>query len=237
MDTPSNPFDRMRAAGASARRAELESSIVDRDSEADSGRDARGESEQLVIRAQGGDQTAIGEIYERYYDRLHRYARVRLKANRGADAGDIVNDAFVRLQNGGLGRFEYRGKDSLYAYLQVIARNLVKYEQALGDNRPGVGGETAEFEFLRRQGGEQSPSMLRRASELEEILEDAMAQLPPLKREVLQLRQHLEMPSREVAIALGLADEHAVNRLYYEARKQWLELARPRLKPWLEQTG
>lgn len=162
---------------------------------------------------------------------------MRLRANRGADAGDVVNDAFVRLQQGGLQRFEYRGKGSLYAYLQVVARNIVLYEQSLADNRPAVGGDAAEIEFLRRQGKEESPSVLRRANELDEILEEAMAQLPPLKREVLQLRQQLDAPSREVARILGLPDEHAVNRLYYDARKEWLELARPRLKPWQDADG
>lgn len=212
-----------------AKQDELASSLVlPRDD------DGPGETVLILDRARAGDQHAVGELYERYHERLRKYARIELRARRGADPEDVVQDAYVKLIRN-LDRFEYRGKDSLYAYLKRVAYHAIVSETRLKDNQKMVMGDAAEVEFMRQYDGMPTPSMIARSSELQQILEESMAELPEQMREVLLNRQVLEAPSRLVALWMGLPDQHAVDRLLYKARIRWLALAEPRLKAWMAQ--
>ncbi len=187
----------------------------------------------LLDRARGGDKDAEGRIFERYHDRLARYVRIEMRARRAVDADDIVQEACLGLLRS-LDTFEYRGKDSLYAYLKRIACNLMLMEARKGGGRAPTTGEPAELEIQKRFDALPSPSMLARSAELQRILEESMAELPPAMREVLLNRQVLQAPSKVVAEWMGLADEHQVNRLAHQARTRWLAIAGPRLDAWLE---
>lgn len=187
----------------------------------------------LLDRARGGDKDAEGRIFERYHDRLARYVRIEMRARRAVDADDIVQEACLGLLRG-LDRFEYRGKDSLYAYLKRIACNLMMMELRKGGGRASVTGEPAELELQKRFDDLPSPSMLARSAELQRILDESMAELPPQLRDVLLNRQVLQAPSKLVAEWMGLADEHQVNRLAHQARTRWLAIAGPRLDAWME---
>lgn len=228
--------DLSEAARASAshlplsKQEELASSIV-----LPRGDEEPGETVLILDRARAGDKRAVGELYERYHERLRKYARIELRARRGADPEDIVQDAYVKLIKN-LERFEYRGKDSLYAYLKRVAYHAIVSEARLKDNQKMVMGDAAEIEFMRQYDGMPTPSMIARSFELQQILEESMAELPEQLREVLLNRQVIEAPSRLVALWMGLADQHAVDKLLYKARIRWLAIAEPRLKAWLAQT-
>ena len=187
----------------------------------------------LLGRAKDGDKAAGNQLFERYYERLQRYVRIELHAHRQSDAEDIVQESCLKMLQG-LESFEYRGKDSLYAYLKRIAYHLVLAGSRPRGGKVHVAGDAAELEFANRVHEAPSPSMLARSAELRRILDESMAQLPPQLREVLLNRQVLQAPSKVVAQWMGLADEHQVNRLAHQARVRWLGIAAPRLDAWMD---
>jgi RNA polymerase sigma-70 factor (ECF subfamily) len=75
----------------------------------------------LVARAQDGDTTAFGEIYDRYVDQVFAYICRRV-GNRDV-AEDLVGDVFLRAYRR-LSTFQWQGVD-LGAWLMTIARNRV----------------------------------------------------------------------------------------------------------------
>jgi len=83
------------------------------------------ENEDLVLRAQAGDQGAFNALFAHYRGRL---ARLMLRFTRNSwDAEDLVQDAFVRAYRG-LGNF--RHESSFYTWVCKIAINLAKTKYA-----------------------------------------------------------------------------------------------------------
>lgn len=203
------------ALGASVEEADLEATVA------------------LLGRAKDGDKDAGNALFERYYERLQRYVRIELHAHRQSEADDIVQESCLKMLQG-LDSFEYRGKDSLYAYLKRVAYHLVLAGSRPRGGKPHVTGEAAELEFALRVHDAPSPSMLARSAELQRILDESMARLPDQMREVLLNRQVLQAPSKVVAQWMGLDDEHQVNRLAHQARVRWLGIAGPRLDAWMD---
>src|SRR5262245_29002800 len=82
---------------------------------------------QLVRRVQSGDRAALQPLFERYYDRVRRIARVRLGAGlrQRMDSGDIVQETFIAALSG-FDRFELRDEASLLQWLAVLLENRIR---------------------------------------------------------------------------------------------------------------
>lgn len=76
----------------------------------------------LVKMAQAGDMKAFGELFDRYFDMVFRFALVRMNGDR-AQAEDIAQETFVRALRR-IGSVTYQGRD-IGAWFVTIARNLV----------------------------------------------------------------------------------------------------------------
>jgi RNA polymerase sigma-70 factor, ECF subfamily len=76
----------------------------------------------LVKAAQNGDQNAFGELFDRYYDMVFRFALVRMNGDR-AQAEDIASETFVRALRR-IGSVTYQGRD-IGAWFVTIAKNLI----------------------------------------------------------------------------------------------------------------
>jgi RNA polymerase sigma-70 factor, ECF subfamily len=76
----------------------------------------------LVKAAQNGDTAAFGELFDRYYDMVFRFALVRMNGDR-AQAEDIASETFVRALRR-IGSVTYQGRD-IGAWFVTIARNLI----------------------------------------------------------------------------------------------------------------
>ncbi|MFH0947294.1 MAG: sigma factor, partial [Planctomycetota bacterium] len=87
----------------------------------------RTDSMELIRRAQESDQAALGELLERYGDRL--LGRIRLmmgdRARRVADSMDFLNGMFVQVIQG-LDRFEIRDEQAFLRWATQIARNNIR---------------------------------------------------------------------------------------------------------------
>jgi RNA polymerase sigma-70 factor, ECF subfamily len=76
----------------------------------------------LVKAAQNGDMAAFGELFDRYFDMVFRFALVRMNGDR-AQAEDIASETFVRALRR-ITSVTYQGRD-IGAWFVTIARNLI----------------------------------------------------------------------------------------------------------------
>lgn len=147
----------------------------------------------LVERAVRGDKRAIGELYNRYVDRIYRYVYARVRSATAAE--DLTAEVFVKaleaLPN-------YTPTDRpLHAWLYSIARaRTIDYWRRQD----------------RRQQVELADSFPAKASPPHELLEleeqwamaiDLIAQLTDDQQDVLLLRFVGELGLQEVAQVLG----------------------------------
>ena len=85
-----------------------------------------GSSAALLLRARGGDASALAAIFEDQLPRLRRWARGRLRwwVRSAADTSDLVQDA-VAGTLAKLDVFQPRSRRALATYLQTAVRNRI----------------------------------------------------------------------------------------------------------------
>jgi len=123
-------------------------------------------------------------------------------------AADLAQETFVRALRG---THRYRGDASVRAWVLGIARNVFREWLRSGRREIPVA-EVAERPVREPAGAEPVD------------VERALARLDADHREVLVLRFVLDLPSREVAAALGITDDAArqrVSRAKAEFREVW----------------
>jgi RNA polymerase sigma-70 factor (ECF subfamily) len=164
------------------------------------------EDQELVRRLRRGDAAAFDEAYARYHAPVFGYL-ARLLGRRDL-AEDLLQETWLRLATRAA---ELREDTRLDAWLFTVARNLsVSFLRwrVLDGERLGA---------LRiaglRQSGEPTPFDLTAASELERRLEEALAALPVLYREVLLLCAVHGLAPQDAAAVLGIAPEALRQRL------------------------
>ncbi|MCS6852195.1 MAG: sigma-70 family RNA polymerase sigma factor [Gemmataceae bacterium] len=176
---------------------------------------AASDPESLLLRARGGDGSALGALLEQYRSYLTLLARlqIRRRLQGKADPGDLVQETFLAAHCH-WGRFRGTSERELIAWLREILAaqlgNLVRrYLGTRGRDvrleRPLVqeldqSSQCLEAGFIAPQ---SSPSQQAARREQAVLLANALEQLPPDYREVLILR-HLEgLSLPEVARRMG----------------------------------
>ena len=153
----------------------------------------------LVERASAGDHAAFRDLFERYHDRLWRYAYLRL--GRNEDASDVVQDVFLSIWQL-LPTFRYEHEGSFPGLVFRIAARRVSDRVRHRVRRPTVPLDEAPEAWMEFEGGAVS----RR------ILLQALAEIPERQAEVVVLRFVVGLPTREIAEAMGKT-ESAVTAL------------------------
>jgi RNA polymerase sigma-70 factor, ECF subfamily len=152
----------------------------------------------LVMAAREGDKDAFGRLYRLHHAAITRMVRFHL----GADHEDSVSEVFVRAWSS-LPRYRDTGAPFV-AWLYGIARHVVADE------------------IRRRMRTVPSDRLPDRASPFSGddrlMIAEALAKLPAVQRQVIELKFLLGMKNPEVAGALGISTG-AVNA------KQWRGLS------------
>ncbi len=169
--------------------------------------------EMLVSRAKSGDTGAFVELSKRHANRVFQ-ATYRITRNR-QDAEDAVQDAFL---NAFTHIKNFEGRSSFSTWLTRIAINSALmvlrkkrncYETSIdgGDGRVGI------LAIWEPRSPMDDPEGLYVRSERHRLLRKAIHQLPPVYREVIQLRQAKERSVREIAQSLGITVSAVKSRL------------------------
>ncbi|MCA9517835.1 MAG: sigma-70 family RNA polymerase sigma factor [Myxococcales bacterium] len=182
----------------------------------------KNEDQELVRRAQAGDQKAFREIVERYQRKVYTIAYGIV---RNPDvAMDVVQDAFVKVYRH-LGSFQ--GNSSFYTWLYRIVVNLcidkkrraaraseVDYDDALSHEEGFTDGPTLAST------GIENPFKAAQRKELVEHMDEALDTLSEDHREILLLREVDGLSYEELAETLGIAKGTVMSRLFH-ARKNF----------------
>jgi RNA polymerase sigma-70 factor (ECF subfamily) len=195
----------------------------------------------LIRKAQGGERTALGALFARYYPRVHRIVRARMGVVFMSleDPEDIVQDTFIVAIEKFDG-FEIRENAALINWLARLAehqiQNAVKRHRALKrDHRREVvltwihdnitTGKLA-IEPAISQAGVVDAAM---QSEEEGILEECLHALPEQQREVILLRMFAGGSWEWIANELERPTPAAARELFNRARLALAQAMRHRI--------
>lgn len=182
---------------------------------------------ELVSGLRAGDSTAFDEIYIVFNRRLLNFL-ARMARNRSV-AEDLLEETWLRLISVGEG---LRADTRLGPWLFTVARNLyVSYCRS----RVREIAYTADLVFLWPE-TPKTPFDLASLSEFEERLEAAVADLPPIYREVILLVSVEQLRPVDAAEVCGISPESLRQRLKRARDLLSLSLAQQDSRPGEEVT-
>lgn len=164
--------------------------------------------ETLVRAAQRHDAEAFGQLYDRYFDRVHSYLSFALRDPGECEdlAAQVFLEALASLSS-------YRGEEMPFsAWLFRSARTLMVEHLRRRPRRqlPGSDGRPPELR------APADPSLASGEEAARETLVQAAASLTPLQQQVMALRFAAGLASGEVAAVMG-KPEGAVRALQHAA--------------------
>lgn len=200
------------------------------------------EIDSLVELAADGDEAALTSLFEQYRQRLKNMVRVRLNQNlRGrVDESDVVQDAYVEAAKR-LNKYATTPDAPFFLWLRKITAQRIihvhrvhlgakardaRLEVELHRQRAPMATSVALAEVLL--GGFSSPTQAAVKAETRLALQESLAKLSDLDREILSLRHFEFLTNGEAAEELGI-DSSTASKRYLRALQ--------RLKLILEEIG
>ena len=176
--------------------------------------------EVLAVRAAAGDDLAFETIVERYQRRIFRLAS-RLTSD--TDAADVLQETFLQVYRH---LSSFRGDSRFATWVYRIATNAALMHRRARARRPAESLDAFLPRFDDNGLHRGTPAELQAASRVDELLDrrtlaisarGALARLPDLYRDAFVLRDLEEMPTADVAGALGI-EPAAVRQRVHRAR-------------------
>jgi RNA polymerase sigma-70 factor, ECF subfamily len=207
--------------------------------------DADVADEELVARAQDGDEAAFSALVRRHSPALLRLARMYTPSQ--AVAEEVVQETWLGVLRG-LERFE--GRSAFRTWLFRILVNRAKTRGVrehrsvpfaslggAGDGDDGDDGPSVDPTRFVEEGAwaspprrwETDPELALRSSEIRRIAEEAIAELPERQRIVITLRDLEGLSSEEVRNALDLTETnqrvllHRARAKVRQALENWID--------------
>lgn len=174
----------------------------------------------LVVRAQGGERAAFGELVTRYMQRAY-YTALGLVGTHD-DALDLSQEAFARA-------FRARATIDpdrpffpwLYQIIRRLCFNDTRDKRSHREKLEKAGSWLADSTMGARP---IAPDQAMERSELRDQVARAIELLPKREREVLVLREFQELRYREIAELLDIPIGTVMSRLYTARRSLAREL-------------
>jgi RNA polymerase sigma factor (sigma-70 family) len=183
--------------------------------------------EALLLRAQGGEADAFEMLVRRYTQPLYAFAtRILGDAD---DAADVVQHTFVQCYNA-LPRL--RADTPLRPWFYRVARNrcldLLRQRKAI---QPDTSRDDEDEPDTLTALPDAGPSLeaLAERRDLQRLLGEAIADLPPKYREVVVLRYEGDLTFGEIAETLGIPENSA--KTLFQRAKTMLRLS---LRQWVQ---
>lgn len=153
---------------------------------------------ELIARARQGDDGAFAQLVEPAMGPLFRHAQ-RMLGN-AQDAEDATQDALVKAYQN---LAAYRGEAEFTTWLYRILTNVCLDALRRRRRRPQAAGEDPE-QLLARLPDPEGVEDRALAREQMQLLERALAQLPPQMRSLLVLREVDDLSYEQIAQVLGV---------------------------------
>jgi len=169
--------------------------------------------EQLVRRAQAGDNRAFDELVRRYQDKVYRLCFRILRHEE--DAAEALQDAFLSAFRG-LARFKAESTFSTWLYRIATNASLMKYRKRrdghISFEQSQSGDEDAEPLQVPDWSAQPLQDLLD--AETRQVMEEGVQRLPEELRTVFVLRDIEELSNGQVAEILGLTVAAVKSRLH-----------------------
>lgn len=181
---------------------------------------------QLIERCRQGDRQAFDELVRRYEKQAYNLA-YRLTGNYD-DASDVVVEAFVRVFQG---LHTFRGDSQFRTWLHRVVVNTFLDMRKRSRGRPNLSLEEQielDGDLFERQVEDHSPGPqeLVEQEEVEQALQQAIAQLSPERRILIVLYHFENLSYEEIAQMLNLPVGTVKSRLN-RARSALREILQP----------
>jgi RNA polymerase sigma-70 factor (ECF subfamily) len=172
----------------------------------------------LLRQGAAGDQRAIGELWNRYRERLKRMIRLRLdhRLQGRLDPSDVLQEAFIDFARRA-GEFAENHEVSFFLWLRTLTgqRLQMLHRQHLGAKMRDAAREislhrgpmpqaTSVSLAAQLLGQFTSASAKVARAEMQLQLQEALNGLDPIDREILALRHFEELSNAETAAVLGI---------------------------------
>jgi RNA polymerase sigma-70 factor (ECF subfamily) len=174
--------------------------------------DAVPSDETLLAQARAGDRQSLEKLLERHQDQVYRFG---MKMCRDPDdAKDVLQDTLLAMARGVR---DFRGASSISTWLYTIARSFCikkrrKSKHAPEEERFVDSAAPSDAEKLAAPTA--TPDEALASKQIEQALEQAIAELEPMYREVLLLRDAEGLTAAEVAEVLGVTTQAVKSRLH-----------------------
>lgn len=179
---------------------------------------------RLIDEAIKGSESAFNEIYLSLRDLLYGFAFRMLGESSAAE--DITQEAFIFFIENPKKYQQERG--SLLSFLCGYSRNQIMHYLRKQGSRLEINQDDTDDYIELRDEYRHSPLKILLENELSEKIEESIAKLPALQREVLVLRGMQELSYEEIAKIVEV-DVSVVKMRLYRARRNLLNQLAPYL--------
>ena len=168
--------------------------------------------DRLLAAARAGDRGALETLLERHQAQVYRFGMKMCRDPE--DAKDVLQDTLLAMARGVR---DFRGASSISTWLYTIARSFCikkrrRSKFAPDEERSLDTDLTAEAKHLAAPSGDLDEALA--GKQVETALEQAIAALEPMYREVLLLRDVEGLTAPEVAEVLGVTPQAVKSRLH-----------------------
>lgn len=169
--------------------------------------------QELLQKAQEGDQAAFEALYTEYFTPVYRYLYRRIRDK--SDAMDLAQNVFLKLATTN-SRYEVRN-NALLSYLFTVARNVL-----IDFARKESHGIIYDDEILKNNDGDAGSggahSSLEEYENRDAVIR-ALGELDDSTREIMEFRFVEGMKSQEIAKIVGKSEE-SVRQIQSRALKK-----------------
>lgn len=162
--------------------------------------------------ARAGDAQALERLLERHQDQIYRFSMKMCRDPQ--DASDVLQDTLLAMARG-IG--DFRGASSISTWLYTIARSHCikkRRKRKLAPEQTTSLDEDPSGSAAQLADPAQLPDEVVANQQASRALEDAIAGLSPMYREVLVLRDVEGLAAAEVAEVLGTSVQAVKSRLH-----------------------
>lgn len=180
---------------------------------------------ELIQRAQSGDGTAFRSIVEHYQRRVY-FLAYDLTGNQH-DAEDLAQEVFVKAYRA---LDTFRGEARLSSWLYRITLNSClnkRRKKAVTQMNlvDDFSAETSRDDPFSAAGFAENPERAAESRLMQNHIESAITKLAPKERAVFVLRHYQDLPLKEIARVLNVAEGTVKSLLFRAVRRLQKELA------------
>ena len=158
---------------------------------------------QLLQLIKENDTVAFKELYDRFWEKLYRYAWKRLKSKH--DAEDVVQHVFMKL-------WEHRSVRNIQSIEQYLYKSV--YYEVL-DVLKDIAGKNEDFSEINESILPSFNNIQQKigTTELDRIIDNAINQLPAKMQEIYRLSREEDLSISEIAKRLNISEQTVKNQL------------------------